>query len=46
MKAVIHTNSSVHQTLAANAMKAGLERHGLECEFAGFDNPRDCDIAV
>lgn len=46
MKAVIHVNHAEHQRTHGAAMKAGLERHGLTVEFAPFNAPMPCDVAV
>ena len=46
MKAVIHVNNFEHQKTHGAAMKSGLERHGIEVSWAGFDEPAPCDFAV
>lgn len=46
MKAVVHVNHAAHQRTHGAAIKAGMERHGLTVEFAPFDEPQPCDVAV
>ncbi len=46
MKALIHVTSQPHQWSHGVAMKTGLERHGLDVAFAGYDEPAPCDFAV
>ena len=46
MKAVVHINHLAHQVTHGDAVRAGLERHGIEVEFASTNEPRDCDFAV
>lgn len=46
MKAIIHVNHAEHQRTHGAAMKAGLEAHGIAVDFAPFDQPGPCDIAV
>jgi hypothetical protein len=46
VKAVIHVNHAEHQRTHGAAMKAGMERHGVAVEFAPFDRPEPCDVAV
>lgn len=46
MKAVIHINSAEHQKFHADVMRQGLERHGIACVYADYDEPAPCDFAV
>lgn len=46
MKAAIHINNLEHQRTHGAAMKVGLERHGIDVEYAAYDNPVACDFAV
>lgn len=46
MKAVIHVNNLEHQRTHGQAMKFGLERHGILTTFAAYDSPEPCDFAV
>ncbi len=46
MKVAIHVNNAAHQRTHGAAMKAGLERHGIAVEFAPFNEPQPCDVAV
>jgi len=46
MRAAIHVNGAAHQSANARAMRAGLERHGVEVVHAAVDVPVLCDFAV
>ena len=40
MRAVIHFHSELtHQRMHAEAMRAGLERHGVICAYGAYDAP-------
>ena len=46
MKALITANHATHQRTHAAWIKAGLERHGIACDMAAYDEWRACDLAV
>jgi len=46
IRAVIHVNHADHQKSHGAAMKAGMERHGIEVQFARFNEPTPADINV
>jgi hypothetical protein len=46
MRAAVHVNHAAHQRTHAEAIAAGLRRHGVEVEFAPFNAPVPCDLAV
>ena len=46
MLAAFHVNHAEHQRLHGEAMRAGLARHGIRCEFHPWDKPVACDFAV
>ncbi|KKL47656.1 hypothetical protein LCGC14_2333390, partial [marine sediment metagenome] len=46
MRAALHVNDAPHQRAHGRLIKEGLERHGVQVECAGFDEPRLCDFAV
>ena len=46
MKAVVHVNDLSHQQAHGALFKEGLERHGVQVEYAPFNEPRPCDFAV
>jgi len=46
MRAALHINNAPHQRAHGLLIKEGLERCGVQVEYAGFDEPRFCDFAV
>ena len=46
VRVAIHVNSKPHQRAHGEAMRAGLARHGIQADFASYDEPRPCDVAV
>lgn len=46
MHVVIHVNHLGHQQSHGEALRKGLERHGITAEFAAYNVPRPCDVAV
>jgi hypothetical protein len=46
VKAALHVNQHEHQQRYGAAMKAGLERHGIEVIVAAPHSPEPCDFAV
>lgn len=46
VRVVIHVNHAEHQRTHGEAMRAGLARHGIASEFAPFNTPHPCDVAV
>lgn len=46
LRAALHINNLAHQRVHGEAVKAGLERHGISVEFHQYDTPAACDFAV
>ncbi len=46
MRVVIYTNEYEHQKVHANAVAAGLMRHGIKSEIAYRRVPHRCDVAI
>lgn len=46
MRAAIHINNSAHQAAHGEAVRVGLERHGISVEFRPYGAPAACDFAV